>query len=75
MISAPVATAASTVGSPSMAPMTLTGLAGRISFPRLMGVGPQKRQSALPGGQYATAPLSTVSAASGASAASTGIEK
>ena len=51
LISAPASTRARTVGSPSIAPRTLTGLAGRISLPRLIGVGPQKRQSAPPGGQ------------------------
>jgi len=38
-------------GSPVSLPKTLTGLAGRISFPWLAGVGPQKMQKADPGGQ------------------------
>jgi len=39
------------VGSPATLPKTLTGLAGRISSPRLEGVGPKKMQKAAPGGQ------------------------
>ena len=39
------------VASPTTRPKTLTGLAGRISVPRLAGVGPKKMQKAEPGGQ------------------------
>ena len=44
-------------------PSTLTADAGLISPGALIGVGPKNRQSALPGGQYAIAPISTVSSA------------
>ena len=37
------------VGSPVTRPNTFTGLAGRISAPRLAGVGPKKMQNAEPG--------------------------
>ena len=45
-----------TDGAPSAADRTMVAgsepaLAGRISSPRLMGVGPKKMQNALPGGQ------------------------
>src|SRR5690606_30754648 len=36
----PPVTPSNTLGSPSIRPNTLTGLAGRISTPRLAGVGP-----------------------------------
>ena len=52
--------ASNSFGSPSSVPKTVTGLAGRISSPRLIGVGPQKRQKALPGSQYARSPAETV---------------
>ena len=48
------------LGSPSSVPNTVTGFAGRISSPRLIGVRPQKRQKALPGSQYARSPAETV---------------
>ena len=48
-------------GIAAMRPKTLTALAGRISEPRLIGVGPKKMQNAEPGGQYARSPMSTVS--------------
>ena len=47
----PLRTFLNTLGSPVTLPKTLTALAGRISLPRLMGVGPKKMQKALPGGQ------------------------
>ena len=47
----PARTFRNTVGSPTTRPTTVTGLAGRISSPRLIGVGPKKMQSASPGGQ------------------------
>ena len=47
----PDVTASNTAASPSILPKTLTGLAGRISAPRLAGVGPQNMQKALPGSQ------------------------
>ena len=51
LISAPDGTDLRTLGSPLIIPSTLTGLAGLISSPRLIGVGPKNRQSAFPGGQ------------------------
>ena len=45
----PARTFLNTVGSPTTRPNTLTGLAGRISAPRLAGVGPKKMQNAEPG--------------------------
>ena len=53
LISPPFGAFANSDASPSIMPQTLTALAGRISSPRLAGVGPQKRHNALPGGQYA----------------------
>src|SRR5205823_14177077 len=47
----PARTVLNTLGSPAIRPTTLTGLAGRISPPRLIGVGPKKMQNARPGGQ------------------------
>jgi hypothetical protein len=47
----PLRTLLKMVGSPSKCPKTLTGLAGRISSPRLAGVRPKKMQKALPAGQ------------------------
>ncbi len=40
-----------TVGSPSIAPITFTGLAARMMPPELAGVIPKNRQKAEPGGQ------------------------
>lgn len=57
----PLRTFLKTSGSPSTLPMTLTGLAGLISSPRLAGVGPKKMQKAFPGGQYPRSPTSTTS--------------
>src|SRR5262245_21275505 len=51
LIVVPERTFLNTRGSPSTLPNTLTGLAGRISSPRLAGVGPKKMQNAEPGGQ------------------------
>jgi hypothetical protein len=48
---APEDTFLKTLASPKTFPITLTALAGRTSFPRLMGVGPKKMQKALPVGQ------------------------
>ena len=47
----PSCTFLSRAASPSTRPTGLTALAGRISPPRLMGVGPKKIQNALPVGQ------------------------
>ncbi len=47
----PLRTFLKTLGSPVTLPKTPTALAGRISLPRLIGVGPKKMQNALPGGQ------------------------
>jgi len=47
----PARTFLNTVASPLTRPTTFTGLAGRISSPRLAGVGPKKMQKAWPGGQ------------------------
>ena len=47
----PEGTFLNTLASPETRPMTLTALAGRTSFPRLMGVGPKKIQKASPEGQ------------------------
>jgi hypothetical protein len=47
----PALTFRNAVGSPLTRPNTFTGLAGRISSPRLAGVGPKKMQNARPGGQ------------------------
>jgi hypothetical protein len=47
----PSSTAFRTLASPSTLPTTLTALAGRISSPRLAGVGPKKMQNAFPVGQ------------------------
>ena len=58
---APDGTRLRTVGSPCIRPITVTGLAGRISSPLLMGVGPKNMQKALPGGQYPRSPSSTTS--------------
>src|SRR5262249_44308159 len=65
---APARTRRKTVASPSIRPNTLTGLAGRISAPRLAGVGPKKTQNAWPGGQNARSPMATTSVAPSASA-------
>ena len=51
--------------------MTFTGEAARGSVPALAGVGPKNTQSARPGGQYATSPISITSRASGAASATT----
>src|SRR2546427_5500989 len=47
----PALTRLNTLGSPTIRPTRFTGLAGRISAPRLSGVGPKKMQKARPGGQ------------------------
>ena len=47
----PARTFLNTVASPLTRPITFTALAGRISSPRLAGVGPKKMQNAWPGGQ------------------------
>ena len=75
MILTPSRTRFNTVGSPSMLPNTFTALAARISFPLLAGVRPKKRHSAEPGGQYATAPISTTALEPGSSSACTGMPK
>ena len=58
---APDGTRLRMVESPCILPITVTGLAGRISSPLLMGVGPKNMQKALPGGQYPRSPRSTTS--------------
>src|SRR5438552_13300628 len=70
----PARTVLKTVASPTTLPNTFTGLAGRISSPRLDGVGPKKMQKAEPGGQYPRSPMSTVSRGF-SGLALTGIEK
>src|SRR2546426_1984213 len=47
----PALTRLNTLASPTTRPTRFTGLAGRISAPRLSGVGPKKMQKARPGGQ------------------------
>src|SRR5262249_35738805 len=64
----PARTFLNMVASPLTRPTTLTGLAGRISLPRLAGVGPKKMQNAWPGGQNARSPMVTTSFAPSASA-------
>ena len=71
---APDGTPFSNVGSPFILPTTVTGLAGRISSPLLMGVGPKNMQKALPGGQYPKSPSSTTSCPN-SSPAATGMPK
>src|SRR2546428_7060907 len=53
---APSRTCLNALGSPRRCPITVTGLAGRISSPLLAGVGPNKTPNAPPGGQYPRSP-------------------
>ena len=75
VICVPERTCFSILASPERYPITLTGLAARISYPRLAGVGPKKIHIADPGGRYAIVPISTMSWESGSSLASIGILK
>ena len=72
---APLRTAPKSAALSPMWAKTLTRLAALGSWFWLAGVGPQKMQTALPGGQYATEPTSITSRASSSSSSSTGTLK
>jgi len=74
MISIPSSTFSRTSKLPVILPTMLTGLAGLISLPLDMGVGPKNRHKACPGGQYPMSPLLTVGTAF-SSSLNTGIPK